>query len=335
MNVNTVLESAIRPALHSAWLLLALIVLPLAASAKGLPEWVQSPPQDTDNLLFGIGQGASIPNATQSALESVAGKLMTEVESNLTIDTQVEDNIAKESVASQIRSQVAKTNLANYSVEATERDGKDFFVLVKVDQNAVWKANQDALKENLAEIDAYFGKLDKRSTLDVTEEQGAIEDKIKQARSKALISRSLNPNYDHTAISEKLRSYEAKLQDKVDNKAIYIVASPDLTPLAQRLANQLTNEGFTVSLTKPITNTPEIHLDGKFDQYDQFNQKHVTARTVIRVMDEFNKAVSTTEVVLTGASMLSHDSAKTIAINRYMQEVEIQGAAASLGLADK
>lgn len=303
--------------------------------AKDLPSWVQTPPTDSKGQYYGIGQGKSLPTATQSALESIAGKLMTEVESDLTIATEVEDNVAKSAVASEIRSQVAKTNLANYTVEATEKIGSDFFVLINVQRQAVWQANQDALTELTAEIDHYFDRLNKKSVLSVTEEQTVISDKIQLARSKALISRSLNPNYDHTSVSNKLRHYQTLLQAKVEDQSIYIVSSAELAPLAQRIAHQLTNEGFTTTLTKPSGKTPTIHLEGNFKEYDQFNQKHVTARTAIRVVDEFQKAIFTSEVVLNGASMMSYDSAKTIAVNRYMKELELQGVAASFGLANE
>lgn len=307
----------------------------MAASAKGLPAWVESPPADSASHYFGIGQGKSIANATQSALESVAGKLMTEVESDLTIATQVQDNVAKSEVASQIRSQVAKTNLANYSVEATEKDGKDYFILIKVEKAAVLQANQDALKELMSELNAYFTRLDERGSLAVKDDAKGVGEKIRQARSKALISRSLNPNYDHTGISNTLRSYENKLSQKVANQTIYISSSPALKNLAQKIANQLTNEGYTVTLNKPTQPAPTIHLNGNFREFEQFQQKHVAANAAVRVTDEFNKALYTSEVVLSGASMMSYDSAKTIAVNRYIKELEVYGAATSFGLADE
>lgn len=337
VTVNTLGTATRLALLPLTWALLLLVALCYTSTvySKGLPAWFQTPPSDNADTLFGIGQGTSLQTATQSALESIAGKIMTEVESDMTIATQVQDNVANSQVASQVRSQVAKTNLANYTVEAQQKDGKDFYVLVKVNQKAVWQANQDALKELEAEIDAYFDDLQSKSTLSVSEDQSAITDKIHLARSKALISRSLNPNYDHTTISNKLRGYQDRLKKKVANNAIYITGSADLKALAQRVANQLTNEGYTVTLTPSNNNATVIYLEGSFREYDQFNQKHVTARAVIRVTDEFKKPIYTKEVVLNGSSLMSYDSAKTIAVNRYLKELELDGAAASFGLSNK
>ena len=317
--------------------LLALIIgcQAIVAHAKGLPSWVESPPADGENHYYGIGQGKSLPIATQSALEAVAGKLMTNVESTSVSATQIEDNIAKSEFASQIKSQVAKTNLANYSVESTKKSGKDFFILIKVDKSSILKANQDSLKELMSDIKGYFGRMDQMGSLAVKEDSAAITEKIRQARSKALISRSLDSSYDHTVVSTTLRQYEDQLSKKTANQAIYVSCTPQLKTLAQKIANQLTNEGYTVTLTKPKGNATTIHLSGNYREYDQFQQKHVTANTNVSVTNELGQAIYTSELVLNGASMMSYDSAKNIAVNRYMQELELQGAAYTFGLADE
>jgi len=112
-------------------------------------QWWQTPPSDSEQYLYGQGEGFTRDQAQQQALADIAGKLSTELNASLERSTFESNDASSDVINRDINSRVADIQLGQFEVvETTEVNGRTR-VLVKLDRNklaAQWRQRIAAIE---------------------------------------------------------------------------------------------------------------------------------------------------------------------------------------------
>ncbi|SMF35668.1 LPP20 lipoprotein [Alteromonadaceae bacterium Bs31] len=304
----------------------------LCLAAAKVPDWFESRVPDTAEHMYGVGEGKSLSAATQSALEEVAGRLVTKIESDLETVISAKNNQVETSIDSKVRSEIGNTLISGYEVDASKKSGKSYYARVKVDKIKLLESNQTALNTSLNQLDEFLGKAQQTSVLQIFKKRRMLARNLDDASQKVMIVQALTDTQYTSAYHKKILNHRKNLNTQLARLIVFVDASPDLQVLSRKLVQQLSEEGIRATTDKPGNNTPTIRLKGSFERSERFDQKYVIANTSIDVYDEYSNPLSSKQLIVDGQAYLSHESAITSAINKTIDKLSQEGVARALGL---
>lgn len=126
-----------------------------ALLAHTLPDWWQTPPNDSQQWLYGLGEGTTLDIARQQALANIAGKLQTQLSAQLSVRTQETNAAADQYADRQLRTSVTDVNLSHYQIRQTDTDPQQHRtrVLLRLDRAALAATWQRQAQNLLAQLD--------------------------------------------------------------------------------------------------------------------------------------------------------------------------------------
>jgi hypothetical protein len=118
----------------------------IKSAAPETPSWVISPPADSDEALYGVGEGLDVGTATRFGLRDVAGKLRVSVAG--TVRTQISEANGRvdSSASSSLMSEIQKTEFRQYAVVQSAPAPSGVYALVKVDRQAFLADTRDRIQ---------------------------------------------------------------------------------------------------------------------------------------------------------------------------------------------
>jgi hypothetical protein len=126
----------------------------IEAIATNLPNWVNNPPSDTGNFLYGSGSSDTKKQAIKEALVDLSSKLGIHVESKFQSSTKV-TNYGYESVEenseSSIKTDVKGLSISQYQIEEVYSASPiQFYVLLKTDKTQLYTTYKNELEQELS-----------------------------------------------------------------------------------------------------------------------------------------------------------------------------------------
>lgn len=118
-------------------------------------DWWSSPPQDDDQYFYGLGEGYTVSQAQELALNSIAGKLGTTIASEMSRKTQDFSGQTSDNIVRTITAQVKDIELGFYSVLKTTQSETGTRVLVRLDKKKLavsWEQQLSHLKSKLLSL---------------------------------------------------------------------------------------------------------------------------------------------------------------------------------------
>lgn len=122
------------------YIIFALCVLLVACQSTSshrqsdLPSWWTSPPTDSSQWLYGLGEGPTLEQANQQALANLAGKFRTTINSSLSRHTQSTYQHTIDRIERDITSNISDISLSNYETLQTQVSDQNILVLVRVNK---------------------------------------------------------------------------------------------------------------------------------------------------------------------------------------------------------
>ena len=314
-------------------LLSLFMILSLSCAAKSkLPSWVVEPEPDNAQFFYGVGQGSNLANAKQAALEAIAGKLLTQIESTLIVDIKASNEAVDEKVNSSVRSQISNTNLSGYEVDKVKKIKGKYWVKISISKQKLYDENWKEYNDLRSWLQTTFKDFDRKSVLALLDDAPLISKKITATKNKLAVASAINGNLNYAQHSQKLTEYQYRLKTKTENLTFFILPSSDMEAFGRGIANLLADEEISATLTQPARKTPTIKIEGKFKEQISLNQKQVVSRMTIEVIDEYSNSLTTKEFNVRGSSLTSYENAKRAAANRFLKDLEIDGVIETIGL---
>lgn len=317
------------------WFNLIFILLcyfPIQVYSKKLPSWVSSPPSDTYEYYFSVGGGTTEELAKQSALEDVAGKLLTSVASTLEVRTQLSGSRVNEDTNSVIRSEISDTSISGYEVVGFFREKKKrHWALVKVKKDKLFQANWDEFRDFSNKLNLYFGENSIKNAIEIYQNASQLKRDISAARKKLFISAAIKnvPEFDRHL--NYLNQYS---DDSAFDFAVYIEAEDELKLFAYKLASLLSME----KNIKPLVGasqqgSPKLVLSGSVKEMASVMDENLTlarADITLSLYDENNQLASSNQKVISTTGF--GKSARENLSNHFYDLVDQEGVTHYIGL---
>lgn len=135
-------------------IIVAIFCLGITSGAMA-QDWWSSPPQDDDQYFYGLGEGYTVSQAQELALNSIAGKLGTTIASEMSRKTQDFSGQTSDNIARTISAQVKDIELGFYNILKTSESETGTRVLVQLNKHKLaqsWSQQLNTLKSKLVPL---------------------------------------------------------------------------------------------------------------------------------------------------------------------------------------
>lgn len=305
---------------HQYWVLFVLLMACCTAAPAQADDWWQSPPRDTEDIIYGLGDGFSLEQAQQSALNTIAGKLSTQLSSSIARVSQDAGHNSAEHVRREMQSSVAQVELSQFETLQVAEHGRITRVLVALNRERlahIWHAQIDDNLQQLvpllpqSSITDFQHWLQLQALLPLAQQTRSLELSL-----QALTGATPGPNIERT-VREALHQHSLTAQ----------VTGP-FGELNRTITQQLLQQGIQQCLQQcdvVISYQPTFSRDHMFGEYTSTVELITTLRSGSRQL--------TSQVHQQRAtSVISHDSADRNAVVLLNRNLSHSGLWQFLGL---
>ncbi|GMR17405.1 MAG: hypothetical protein BMS9Abin32_500 [Gammaproteobacteria bacterium] len=326
--INSLLRRSVS--CQTAWIIL---LLPsLTTDAAELPQWVQAPPQDSAVAIYGVGEGKNRDLAKSAALAAIAGSMMTKVEGSTSVNQRQDQYGFSEQVEISVKTKVKDIALSHYKVVDAKKASRRWWVLVELDRSAMFTdaltgldeadlalTNAMVLYSGLSRLEQYLGHAELRVQLDA-------------ARAALELARSVGRDFRGEEYAQRYQNFLDQVARSKRELAIRVNSDELANQFSQKLVNLLTRESIRAYLGRSELGNATIKISGERKQFDIGQSKMVKMTILLTTSDERGRQLVSIERSGVGESLVSYESALTLASNKLARECEAQGIRNCLGL---
>ena len=292
----------------------------LFVSTSDASEWWQQPPQDTDETLYGIGEGFSLEQAQQSALNSIAGKLSTQLSSSLQRNTQDTQQQSTDYMRRQVQSNVAEVNLSQFQTLRVMEHGRITRVLLALNRTRLAEIWRQQIDDDLG----YLVPLIQQGEVYSLEHWLELRAALPLANSSRSMSLSLQA-LDGTPPGP---SIARALEETLLNHNLSVQVRGPLADFNRALRQELSRQGM-----QPCENTCDITIgyEPHFERQHMFGE-FVSTLTLQATVQENGRQIVNHDLRSRASSVVSADSADKNAVVRASRSLVEAGLWQSLGI---
>lgn len=297
-----------------------------------IPHWVNNPPSDAGNFLYGSGVADTKKQAIKEALVDLSSKLGIHVESKFQSNTTVTqfgyESVEKNS-ESNIKTEVKALSISQYQIqEVFSASPFQFYVLLNTDKTQLYTAYKNELEQEISHHKSAQIAYDKAGRYERYQQSCLTKLSLPAFNRKLAAAKTLNPEM-------RLRSFQAyenkvtqqfRLAKKQLNFNIHYTDSNSKAfsePLSTALAK--------VDLWGKKSQSLAIKLasSARFNQASGFNIGRYLLD--LKVYDG-NSLIGGKQINLKGASLDSKAGTRAPAIKKFTKFIKKEGLWKTLGL---
>lgn len=305
------------------------------SSVTHLPDWVSHPQKATSQQLFGIGQGPSLAEAKQMALQDVAGSLRVSIQSELASRQTYQQGVVSEASTSWVKSRIAQLPIEGAQLTRSALSDGTYFVQVGV-------ARQDLLAGIARQLDTATRDLSKVSVSDLspweawrTAQQEQVM--LQQAMTLAAMMKVVDPN-----LRDPGAAYQARWQALNEKRAKLTVCLSPQDATARAFVQQWLMASGSESL--PLTQCHDMKDPSSAQVVVVKLMSHLQTRVLMgeyrahlvvslnTLMAGASQNAAHTQQEAQGISLRSAEAAQASAVRQLVHHAKQRGRAVFLGL---
>jgi len=244
------------------------------AFAKDLPSWFTKPRQNNIDVLYGIGEGASLEEATKNALADCAGKLVVSISSESQLTKEENQNSYNEELRQKVSQSIEKISFTGYQVSKSEEVNNRFYVEVSVEKDPF--VNEQ--KERIEFVQRKISDLDKNSIQanPIQRRTSLIKilDLCKELELKARILSGAQEEVDLKSILTLVAKFQNEFEKSSSSIEFFFDPSSS-ADLLQILKSALNKDGLKDIISMGATNHKdwviEVYFQNKTGGFDRDN----------------------------------------------------------------
>lgn len=295
-----------------------------------LPGWVLNPPEDTASALYGVGEGSSRDTAKSAALKDVAAKLRVTISGKLENQISVHNDKVDRKAITRVSEEVQKTEFSQFTVDQTSPSEKGFYVLVKVDRQALihdLKSRLDSLDSTIRKENAAIANMTSMERFVVLKKLSPLVD---QATTLAQMLVAVGAN---AGMDERIAEYR-RLRQESDDAASRLVFHVQANAADQDIASAvsafLNDSGMRASTFNTDSgNRLTVRSSSRTDEI--YGSKLVKLTVDLTIYDDSNRTLSSKQYTVSGASRYDSLSARRNAIQKLTESMHDAGPLAGIG----
>lgn len=296
------------------------------SSSYSIPKWYLNPIPNSNIYLYGVGEGKTLKEAKNNALNDMASRLSVTIDSsiqqykNITSSNTSVGNYQKK-LTQNINVEVKKINFTNASVTNSEILNNSFFVQMKVNRQELFNAHKNAFDLTEQTIQT---NVKQSSSLPILERIYALkqlEPTLEKATSQALILNAIENSFVVQPFVKNYQDIQNQAQTLKNNLRVKLSTNLTQKHFANELLSLLNAQGYKIVSTQPNV---EIHLNHTVNYSVALGWQITKVSSNISVISS-DKTVSNTVINSVGRSSSSKENALVNASKYFKNEVEKQG----------
>ena len=295
------------------------------------PEWTISPPPDSDDAMYGVGEGLDVGTATRLALRDVASKLRVSVSGVIRSQTSEANGRVDSAASSSMMSEVQKTEFRQYTLVQSAPAPSGVYALVKVDRQAFLNDTRERI-----------GRMESLTTqlLATHPKPTPLEHYVTLQRARPLLAaqqglflmfKSADLKPDDQARQARLQKLLADADSAAGKVQVAVVAGPDDADLRGVLAGLLSDQGIRVT-EQAAGAQGVLEVAGPMETSKFGQDVVVRLRAKLSLKDGRGSAIGAREHLVTAASRTDARMARQQAVAKLQADLKGMGLLPSLGI---
>jgi hypothetical protein len=294
--------------------------VPVATETSSIPNWVQTPPSDSNIYIYGIGEGFSLDDAKKNGLRDIAGKLATNISSNSESKSSDHDGNSSQYFRQKVNTVIKDTKLSSYETIKTEQRKGQVYVLIAMSRAAFIKENQARLDEIGQQIQAQLTNVSsKNNLLQLVSYNKAIQLSVK-AKDLIALLQVTNSKFKAKSYLDTYLSYQQKEISLTEKTQFSLKSTAEMKPLLIQIKKALQTRGFQVDTGNKSDSI--IEIVGVIAKNEIFSTKNVSIKFEILVKTSRNQLVKSNSYNLNGSSGTNYSIARDGAFNQFTAKLK-------------
>lgn len=300
-----------------------------------LPSWYLSPKANDSQNLYGAGEGYTVEEASQAALNNLASKLMVSISSESSSLLESNQYGTNEENRQKINQSVEKMTFNNYRVSNSASFNGKVYAEVAVDRsNFIQDRTQKLTELNQKMADLYQG-LAPKTILEKRNDLATISDSAIEASSITYILSSLGAHgIDFKKNVNLYNSYQNAYQ-KVLSQIEFVIEDHD-TPksVASVIITALNRERIKIVKTKNLNNSNLVIIDIKSNSVTQqiYGANVTKLKLDFTLLSNQEKIINSNSLEVSGSSVVSASEATSAAVANLATQISQNGVLKALGI---
>lgn len=308
------------------FLILGCGTAPQLKQQTSLPNWYIQAPQNS-SYLYGSGEGDSIQEAKNNALNQIASSLSVSISSNFQKDEGYSSGSNGSSffknVKNNVNAEVKKIDFSDVEIVHNKLISGKYYILVRINKEKLFNSTKEKflildnkIKEQL--------NLNSNNPYEILRNINKAIPSINQALAKANVLYALNSNFNLKAYSKKYSSYLTK-KEQLLNKITISVSNPN-NQFSQKLIELLNEKNYKIKTNSVV----DIKISTKPRFTETYGMKIARVSVNLKVIAN-NKIVYSANMEVKGISN-ANSQALAKASNAFKQKLSEIGIEKILGI---
>ena len=288
-----------------------------------IPSWYLNAPSNNGTYIYGEGEGDSIKDAKNNALNSMASKLVVSVGSSIQTTTKATRGTSGSSyskdITKDLKVDVQKIKFTNAKVEKSDKIANDFYILMKVNRIELFNNKKKEFDINDQRVTDQFNSLNNYKKLEQIHILQDMYPKVIAGKTKAVVLNAINNNFDQGVYIKKYDSYIDAIYDLKNDSTIKIKTNSKEKYFADGLIDMLNQQQYKISNSENSDILIKINNKIKYSIARGWNIAKVA--TTLSVISN-NKIVSNKTISTLGRSSTSKESALEDASKSFLKQIK-------------
>lgn len=297
-----------------------------ANKSNEIPSWYLNPTLNSDVYLYGVGEGKTLQEAKNSALNDIASRLSVTINSTI---NQYKQSVSynnslgsyQKNITENINVEVKAIKFTNATIEQSQAAANSIFVLMKVSKQELFNTYKTEfdLSENTINSTLLANKtkplLEQISTLQT------LNETIEKARSQALILNAINNAFDSNSYLINYNTIQNNATALKDKVRIKLSTNESQRLFANEFIDVLNQNGYKIASSQPNV---EIQLNSTLNDSMALGWYIIKATTSVSVISD-GRIISNHTISSVGRSSSSTQNALVNASKTFKLEVQKKG----------
>ncbi len=284
---------------------------------SSLPSWYITP-KTSDQNLYGVGEGYTLAEASKSALNNLASKLMTSISSESSTLLESNKYSTNEQSRQKISEVVAKITFNNYQISNSAAFGGKIYTEISVSRAGFiseYSQKLSGLNQKMAEI---FKQAQNKSILEKLNDFSAVNDLSLEAESISQILASLNASSANFKNNIDLyNSYQNSYQNLASKIEFFIENNNAPKALVSKVIGALNQKKLKVVKSKNLDNPNLviIQINSQITEQKIYGSYIAKLKLDFNLLSNQNKIIKSTSFENSGSSVINKEEAVNAAVS--------------------
>lgn len=301
---------------------------------KPLPDWYLNPPANSFDTLTGIGGGATLEQATDSALSNLVSRLGVSIESKFESVTESTKYTYSNNSVEYIKSEVSKIRISNYELVFSEQiKYNQFVVMVKSKRTQFIKDLKQQVNNLLANEKQAIKNASADNALKRYHVIKIAAEESKKLAPTLIVLSSMDEDFDNDYYQKEIQSLQTQVEQARRHILFIIKTDAKSNKAAAPIKNALSQQGFSVGDSVRREGVLIINLQTNAQRNASMGFQIAEMLVKVSVTDYKGRLVGANNVNLTGHATRGFELAEIAAIEKFAEVIKEQGIAKVLGIA--